>query len=105
MVVVVDDLTLASNCSSLLLSCKSDPQSELEISDMGEIHWLLGVEIKRNRHMQTMTLSQKAYIDANPATTPMEARAQLTYGSRNEPQPDYPYKEIVRSLMHTATAT
>ena len=46
--VAVDDLTLALNSSSLLLGCKSDLQSEFEITDMGEIHWLLGVEIKRN---------------------------------------------------------
>jgi len=50
-VIAVDDLTLASHCSSLLLGCKSDLQSEIKISDMGEIHWLLGVEIKRNRLM------------------------------------------------------
>jgi len=62
MVIPVDDLTLASNSPSLLSSCKSDLQSEFEISDMGEIHWLLGVKIKRNRHTCTMSLSQKAYI-------------------------------------------
>ena len=49
-VIAMDDLTLASNSPSLLLSCKSDHQSKFEISDMGEIHWLLGVEIKRDQH-------------------------------------------------------
>jgi len=48
MVITVDDLTMASNCSSMLLGCKLDLQSEFEISDMGEIHWLLGVEKKRD---------------------------------------------------------
>jgi len=50
-IITMDDLTLASNSSSLLLGCKSDLQSEFEISNMGEIHWLLGVEIKRDQHM------------------------------------------------------
>ena len=45
-VVVVNDLTLASNSISLLTSCKSDLQSEFDISNTGEAHWLLGVEIK-----------------------------------------------------------
>ena len=48
LVIVVDDLTSASNCSSLLLGCKLDLQSKFKISNMGEIHWLLGVEIKRD---------------------------------------------------------
>jgi len=50
-IVAVDNLTLASNSPSLLLACKSDLLSEFEISDMGEIHWLLGVEIKRDQCM------------------------------------------------------
>jgi len=114
-VVVVDDLTLASNLLSLLSHCKSDLQSEFGISDMGEIHWLLGVEIKCDHCARTVTLSQRAYIDAicicyhlqdaRPATTPMEAGVHLADGSRNEPQANYPYKEIVGSLMYTVTAT
>src|SRR5882724_9186230 len=82
---------------------------------MGEVHWLLGVEIKRDRHAHTITLSQKAYIDAicaryclqdaRSATTPMEAGAQLTDEREDEPRSDYPYKELVRSLMYAATAT
>ena len=48
MVIAVDDLTLASDSPSLLSRCKLDLQSKFEISDMGEIHWLLGVEIKWN---------------------------------------------------------
>ena len=59
-------------------------------------------------------LSQRVYIDTIcahfclqdvwPVTTPMEAGAQLTDGSSNETQPDYPYKEIVRLLMYATTA-
>ena len=40
-VVVVDDLTLMSNSTSLLTSCKLDLQSKFDISDIGEVHWLL----------------------------------------------------------------
>ena len=60
-VTAVDEFTLASNSTSLLTSYKSDLQSEFDISDMGEIHWLLGVEIKRDRHARTLTLSLKAH--------------------------------------------
>jgi len=47
-VVVVDNLTLVLNLISLLTSCKLDFQSEFDNSDMGEAHWLLGIEIKRD---------------------------------------------------------
>ena len=113
--VAIDDLTLDSNSLLLISRCKLDLQSEFEISDMGEIHWLLGVEIKRDRQARTITLSQRAYIDAicaryrlqdaRPATTPMEAGAQLTNGDEDVPSSPYPYKEIVGSLMYAAMAT
>ena len=48
--VAVDDPTLSLNSLSLLLGCKLDLRSEFEITNMGEIHWLLGVEIKHNHH-------------------------------------------------------
>ena len=47
-IIAVDNLTLASNSPSLLLACKLDLQSKFKISDMGEINWLLGVEIKKD---------------------------------------------------------
>jgi len=35
----------------------------------------------------------------------MEAGAQLTDEREDKPQPDYPYKELVGSLMYAETAT
>ena len=35
----------------------------------------------------------------------MEAGAQLTDATKDEPQANYPYKEIVGSLMYATTAT
>ena len=114
-VIVVDDLTLASSSKTLLLQSKGELKSEFEISDMGEIHWLLGVEVKQNRDAQTVTLSQKAYIDAicswyhledaRPAPTPMEARVLLNQPATDELDSNWPYKEIIGSLMYAATLT
>ena len=33
------------------------------MSDGGEIHWLLGIEIRRNRLLQTISLRQKHYVN------------------------------------------
>jgi len=82
---------------------------------MGEIHWLLGVEIKRNRCARTVSLSQKAYIDtvcghfrlqdAQAAMMPMEVGTHLTDAKEDEPHAKHPYQEIVRSHMYAVTAT
>ena len=112
-VMAVDDLTLVSSSKTLLLQSKDELKSEFEISDMDEIHWLLGVEVKRNHNARTVTLSQKAYIDAicsryhledaRPATTPMGAGVLLNQPATDEL--DSNYKEIIRSLMYATTST
>ena len=47
-VIVVDDLTLTSSCGCLLTACKDELQSEFDITDLGPMHWLLGIEVKRD---------------------------------------------------------
>lgn len=55
---------------------------------MEEIHWLLGMEIKRDREACTIALSQKSYIesmvkqfnleDVKPSAIPMDPNARLS---------------------------
>ena len=50
--------------------------------DLGPISWLLGIQVTRNQESQTITLSQKSYIDSilawfnltdvKPLATPMD---------------------------------
>ena len=47
-VITVDDLTLTSSNKYLLDTCKDELQSKFNIMDLGPIHWLLGVEVKRD---------------------------------------------------------
>jgi Reverse transcriptase (RNA-dependent DNA polymerase) len=42
----VDNLTLVASSMDLVDALKRDLKSKLEITDMGELHWLLGIEIK-----------------------------------------------------------
>jgi len=41
---------------------KAGPRNHVEITDLGESHWMLGIEVKRDR--APVHLSQRAYIDA-----------------------------------------
>jgi hypothetical protein len=120
-VVAVDDLTLASNSLDFLLKMKKELAKKFEFTDAGDVHWLLGIEIKRNRKLGTIALSQRSYIDmllerfnlqdANPLSIPMEPSAKLsvdqcptTERECNEMK-NVPYREIIGSLMYAALAT
>ena len=81
-VIAVDDLTLTASNQQLLGQAKAQLKSQFEVSDLGPIHWILGMKVKWNRAAHTVTLSQKAYIDtiitkfrldnAKPVSMPME---------------------------------
>jgi len=83
--------------------------------NLGPMHWLLGMEVKRDHAAQAISLSQKAYLssiiawfhleDAPSISTPMEARAQLVQAENDTSTgPHVPYKEIIGSLMYAGKA-
>jgi hypothetical protein len=91
------------------------------MSDLGELHWLLGIEIKRDRHARTISLSQRAYIDtivsrfnltdASNLSIPLDAGHLLTKDQCPTTEYDInemrkiPYREAVGSLMYAALGT
>jgi hypothetical protein len=117
----VDDLTITATTLEVLLKFKKDLGSKLKMSDMGELHWLLGIEIKRNLEARTISLSQRSYIqsivdrygltDAKPLSMPLDPHALLSKDqcpSTTEEfaaMRDIPYREAVGSLMYAALGT
>ena len=74
--VSTDDMILAARSLRTIEKLKNDLRQQYEISDLGELHWLLGVEVKRDRTARIISLSQRAYIETvlkefhlNDATT------------------------------------
>jgi hypothetical protein len=120
-VVHVDDCTIAAEKLESVVAFKAGVGKHVEVSDLGELHWLLGIEVKRDREARTLHLSQRAYIDSilrrygldelKPASTPMETTTHLT--SMQSPTTtreialmrDIPYDAAVGSLMYCAIAT
>jgi hypothetical protein len=45
----VDDLTMAGNSKATIRKFKDELRTVLKIKDMGDLHWLLGIEVKRDR--------------------------------------------------------
>ena len=60
----VDDMTLVMLTLTVMEKLKGDIKLIIECVDAGNIHWLLGIEIRRSLHSRSIHLSQRSYIDA-----------------------------------------
>ena len=81
-------MTLVTKTMAIMEKLKKDIGAIIEVVDSGEIHWLLGIEIRRSLHSRTIHLSQRSYIDAilsrygfsdtKPLTIPFDPHIHLT---------------------------
>jgi len=117
----VDDCILTGTSCSAIAEYKSKIHALYPITDLGPIHWLLGIQVTRNRAAHTISLSQTSYVDtilrrfslsdARSYNCPMVPGALLTkdHAPKN-PQEEArmkktPYREAIGSLMYLAVAT
>ena len=104
-----------------MIKFKADLGNHFEMSDLGELAWILGIRVERDRAARTISLSQVAYIDslvkhfqlvdAPPLSMPIDPNALLTKSqSPSTPRQfddmrNVPYREAVGSLMYAAVGT
>ena len=84
----VDDTIPAGPRLDRIIKFKKDFNARLEITDQGEIHYILGIRVTRNRQARTITLDQTAYFntilnrfgmqDCNPVHTPLNTKDRLS---------------------------
>jgi hypothetical protein len=119
--VSVDDMALTSKSLRHIVLFKDELRKCFEISDLGELTWLLGLKVERDRAARTITISRKAYVDtilerfrltdAQSAQTPMDVGTVLSVDQsslthlEHEAMKDVPYQRNVGSLMYAATRT
>jgi reverse transcriptase-like protein len=117
----VDDCSIVGRTRALIARFKVEIAKFVDITDMGELSWILGVEIKRIREERRILLSQRSYLDSiqrrygledlKPITTPMDPNIRLT--SAQSPSTteeiasmrNVPYHEAVGSLMYATLGT
>lgn len=96
-------------------------KTEFEVDDAGPIHWILGIEAKRDLSTRTITLSQAAYIDsivlrygfkdAKPCATPMDPSLKLskdmcaTTVKQQQFMKDKPFAEALGAAQYLAVST
>jgi len=120
-VVHVDDCSIVATTLRLIEELKAGLREHFKVTDLGELHWMLSIEIKRDRPSQVVHLSQRLYIDAilhrynladlKPLSTPMDHQVRLS--SEQVPASaaecammcDVPYREAVGALNWAALAT
>ena len=117
----VDDCILTGSSMYLITEYKQKLNSCYALTNLGPVHWLLGIKISHDRAAHTLSLSQGAYIDAILSRfTLSKAKAYgmpmtpgALYSKKDSPStPDEvmrmkntPYREAIGSLMYAAVAT
>jgi hypothetical protein len=120
-IIYVDDLIILANNVSILKWLKSKLEDEFEMSDLGELHYCLGVEFERNHANRTITMSQSKYIEemlkrfnmeeCKPIGTPLDVNSKLLklteeeFQGIQEEMQGIPYKAVVGSLMYAMVGT
>jgi Reverse transcriptase (RNA-dependent DNA polymerase) len=117
----VDDCAITSSSGELLQDYKRKIDAQHSITDLGPIHWLLGIKITRDRSVRTLSLAQGSYIDtiikrfnlgdAKPIPFPMSPG--ISFSTKDAPadkteamrMAKTPYREAIGSLMYACVAT
>jgi hypothetical protein len=117
----VDDCTIAASNARLVEEFKAGLRKHVEVTDLGELHWMLGPETKRDREAGTIQISQRAYIDSilrrfnftdlKPLSTHMDTSFRLSAEQAPASAAEHaimrhvPYREAVGALNWAALAT
>lgn len=115
----VDDSSIAGSSLRVVEDFKAEVRKYYEITDLGDISFLLGFEIKRDLKARTISLNQGAYIDSikktyldndfKPTYVPMAPGATLS-SSQSPVAPEdiefmstKPYRQLLGALWYAAT--
>ena len=96
-------------------------REHVEITDLGELHWLLRIEVKREKESHSISLLQRSYIeliichfsfeDSKPISTPIDPNSKIlttqspSTGAQYASMHNVPYHEAVGALMYAMLGT
>jgi len=114
--VYVDDLTIAAANVDTLARFKTEMSKRYEMKDLGELHFILGLQVKRDRSARTLHLSQKQYINTvlerfdmlgcKPAKSPLRSKTVMSLREEGEEKAHQArYLAAVGSLMDAMLGT
>ena len=114
--VYVDDTLLASNDDQMLRAEKAKLGERFEMDDRGQVHYLLGMSIQRERESKILTISQKSYLenilkrfgiqDCKPVSTPLEPGKKYDkLQDDRDPVDVQRYQAAIGSLIYASIAS
>jgi hypothetical protein len=114
--VYVDDSIICSNVIHILNAEKKHLSSRFEMDDRGEIHYILGMTVNRDRARRILTIDQKCYLqnvllrfgmeNCKPMSTPVDSDAKFVSLSKDEEPTDVTlYQAAIGSLNYAAICT
>ena len=119
--VYVDDLIIMAPSQTMIKSIKDDLKSRFKMHDLGELKFILGLHIVRDRSRRTLTMHQSQYASvvlqrfgmtsSNGVGTPMECNLKLSESmcpstdDERTYMADKPYRAVVGSLMYLMIST
>ena len=115
--VYVNDIIPVSNDVKMIKGEKESLCKEFEMVDLGEIHFILGMSIKRDRATRTLTISQGQYLkrfaqtiwneECKPMSTPLGSGKKFHKKTEEEERCDKSiYQQAIAGyLTYVSTAT
>lgn len=112
----VDDMTTLTSSPADSDALANELESHFELSKLGDIRQVVGLEVERDRAHGTLMLRQAQYIvrvlehfgmtNANPVDTPLDANVHLVHhDGPKDPDARSLYQAIVGSLMYAVLST
>lgn len=104
-----DDMAISSNTIESINWVKGKFKKRFEVSDLGEIKWLLGLEVKYHKLCTSTNLSN-ALASMMPTPSPHSLNPAphcplISHCQRHDKPPKIPYKELVGSVAWSVLTT
>lgn len=110
----VDDIVIIAPSNDIVI-IKQTLQKKFKMSDQGEISYMLGISIKRDRKKRTIHLNQSRYIESilhkfsmdscKPVNSPADVSMKLMKSNKLSLLEDIPYRQAIGTLMYLMVAT
>jgi hypothetical protein len=112
--VYVDDMIIVSNNTGMMKKEKEEIATKFQVEDLGEVHYVVGMHIIRNRERRTISINQRKYLEGvikkfdmencKSVSTPLElGRKYEELGKEDEQFDTRKYQRAIGCLTYAAT--
>ena len=108
-VLYVDDMMIAGSNKQIVDDFKQAIMKRFAVKDQGELRWVLGVEVIRDRKRRTLEINQRVYVektldrlgmaDSKPVSTPA-ANVPRRMSQEEEPTNNREYQSTIGAMMY-----